>query len=79
MRVAYPAAELEQLQVEQRHHFMYGAKKGFTAPIHALRGYKSGYSETRRENAHVAYTFDFLTFSGAAKSIRTPDPRITNS
>jgi len=40
---------------------------------------KSGYSEGRRENARVTYTFDFIIFIGAAKRIRTPDPRITNA
>jgi hypothetical protein len=52
---------------------------GFSVPTHALRGYKSGYSETTHENTSVTYVFDFFLFIGGAKRIRTPDPRITNS
>src|SRR5450631_3993875 len=57
----------------------YCDSRGFEPLIHALFGYKSGYSETRRENARITYAFDFLIFIGAAKRIRTPDPRITNA
>jgi hypothetical protein len=40
---------------------MYGAKKGFSVPTHALRGYKSGYSETTHENTGVTYVLIFFS------------------
>jgi hypothetical protein len=42
-------------------------------------GHKSGHSETTCENTSVTYVFTFTNFYGAAKRIRTPDPRITNA
>jgi hypothetical protein len=52
-------------------------KESQSRPTHC--GYKSGYSETTHENTSVTYVFDFFLFIGAAKRIRTPDPRITNA
>src|SRR6266478_9887832 len=54
-------------------------QRRFAVPTHALRSYKGGRSETTGENTGVKYMFDFTDFSGAAKRIRTPDPRITNA
>jgi hypothetical protein len=50
-----------------------------TSLTHALRRYKSGTSKTVYENTNATYVFDFFIFIGAAKRIRTPDPRITNA
>jgi hypothetical protein len=54
-------------------------KQTTAIPTHALCEYKSGYSDTSVRNSNVTYVSDFNYFSGAAKRIRTPDPRITNA
>jgi hypothetical protein len=54
-------------------------KEGFAIPTHALCGYNSGYGDTTCEKTSVTYVIDFFIFIGAAKRIRTPDPRITNA
>jgi hypothetical protein len=42
-------------------------QREFAAPTHALRRYKSGYSETTGEKTSVAYTIDLLVFFGAQR------------
>jgi hypothetical protein len=44
-----------------------------------MSGHKSGHSETTRENASVTHVYIFTNFYGAAKRIRTPDPRIVQA
>jgi hypothetical protein len=56
--------------------FMDAAQRGFAVPTHALFGRKSGNSEITRENTSVTYVFATTNFYGAAKRIRSPDPRI---
>ena len=45
-------------------------------PTHALFGRKSGRSEITRENTSVTHVFATTNFYGAAKRIRSAEPRI---
>jgi hypothetical protein len=55
-------------------------ERRFAVATHALRGYKSGYGETIRARTLAArMCLKLQAKTGAAKRIRTPDPRITNA
>jgi hypothetical protein len=44
-----------------------------------VEGHKNGHAETIVPEHYGTYVQDFTVFYGAAKRIRTPDPRITNA